>query len=394
MKRKTKLLFRDAFLSTILSCILLGLLWSIVFFNSRFFNPIHQAFEDFSFLDVFYSEKLEESNKIADDVILLNIENHGRDIIAPLLETILEEDPKVVGFDVILEKHQTHNYADTLLRKLLQNEKVITSFSYENNTIINNESFFNLPKESGFVNFNYNDNTNVIREFEAYKEIAGKTRSSFATMIAKKYLKSKKWKKYNYEEKLQDAQYIKYKGNIESFPVLTANDFLFGESKSFLKDKVVIIGYLGKENSDNKSDINDKFWTPLNSRIAGKSDRDMYGAVVHANIVDMLINNDLIHKVSNLWLGIITFVCMYLSTMFYMKLNKKYKISYRTRKQTYQFIFSVSLLVLVFWLLTIDILLRPFLIIVGVLVAGSYFKYYKHLTRHLNTKRKFKTYLK
>ena len=33
-------------------------------------------------------------------------------------------------------------------------------------------------------------------------------------------------------------------------------------------------------------------------------------------------------------------------------------------------------------------------IILGVLMAGSYFKYYKHLTRYIKTKRKWKTYLK
>ena len=120
----------------------------------------------------------------------------------------------------------------------------------------------------------------------------------------------------------------------------------------------------------------------------------MHGAVIHANIVNMLIKNNFIHKVSNFWLGIITFIGMFISTMVYMKLNRNYKISFRVRKQTYQLIFSVTLLLVVFWLLKKDVILSPFIIIIGILLAGSYFKYYKHLSRYIKTKRKWKTYLK
>jgi uncharacterized membrane protein len=120
----------------------------------------------------------------------------------------------------------------------------------------------------------------------------------------------------------------------------------------------------------------------------------MHGVVIHGNITNMLIKNDLMHRISLFWMCIITFICMYFSTIIYMKWNKKYKISYRTRKQTYQLIFSIILFALVIWLYKNDIILSPFPIIIGIILAGSYFKYYKHLTRYINTKRKWKTYLK
>ena len=289
MKRKTKLLIRDAFLSTILSCIFLAIL-SITFVNIRFFNPLHKVFKDFSFLDVYYAEQFEESTSISEDIVLVNIENHGRDGIAMLLEAVLKEDPKVVGFDVILRKHKTHNKADSLLRTLLKKKKVINAFEIDNDgLIIENESFFNTTKEPAFTNFNFIKDNDVIREFRGKKVINNKERLSFATMIAKHYLKKKSWKKYDYDKKLEDLQYIKYHGNVDKFPVLTLKDFLLSDSKRFIKDKIVIMGYLGASETDTQNDINDKFWTPLNNRMAGKSDRDMYGAVVHANIVRMLI---------------------------------------------------------------------------------------------------------
>ena len=236
MKRKTKLLIRDAYLSTILSCLLLAIL-SIAFVNIRFFNPLHKALKDFSFLDVYYSEKFEDNDKINNDIVLVNIENHGREVIATLLEAILKEDPKVVGFDIILEKHQSHNYSDSLLAKLLKNKKVVYSFQQNNSTTIENESFFYNTKESAFVNFDFNEDIGVIREFLGINNINGKRRLSFASMISKQYLKPKSWKKYKYNEKLEDLQVINYIGNLEKFPVLSIDDFRLSSSKKILKDK-------------------------------------------------------------------------------------------------------------------------------------------------------------
>ncbi|MBO3116810.1 CHASE2 domain-containing protein [Winogradskyella sp. DF17] len=393
MKRKTKLLIRDAFFSSILTSVIIGILY-LAIFNVRFFNPIHKVFEDFSFLDVYFAQQFEESTKVNEEIILINIENHDREIIASLLETVLSAKPKAVGFDVILEPHDEHFAADSLLAQLLEHKKVVTAFEVKNERIIQNEAFFSSRKRPNFTNFNFDEDVAVVRDFIGFAEIQSEIRTSFATQIAKTYLSDKKWTKYSYDEKLETPQVINFSGNTEKFPVLTLEDLSFENPSAFLKNKVVILGYVGRKGIDSRADITDKFWTPLNERLFGKSDRDMYGPVVHANIVNMLIKNKVIQRVSHFWLVIITFICMYFSTMVYMKLNKYYKISYRTRKQTFQFIFSVTLLIIVYWLLTKNIVLNPILILVGVILSGSYFKYYKHLTRYIKTKRKWKTYLK
>ena len=103
MKKKTKLLIRDSFLSTILSCILvLILLFTIK--NITFFNPFVKALTDFNLYDIYYSENFKPNDKINTDIILVNIEHHQRDMLAPLIAHILEQDPKVIGLDVIFEE--------------------------------------------------------------------------------------------------------------------------------------------------------------------------------------------------------------------------------------------------------------------------------------------------
>ena len=66
MKKKTKLLVRDSFLSTILSCILvLILIFTIK--NITFFNPFVQALTDFNLYDIYYSERFKPNDKINTD---------------------------------------------------------------------------------------------------------------------------------------------------------------------------------------------------------------------------------------------------------------------------------------------------------------------------------------
>jgi CHASE2 domain-containing sensor protein len=296
-----KLRLKNALISTTLSCVMLVIL-SIAFFNIRFFNPLQKAFKDFSFLDVYFSQKFEENSNINKDIILVNIENHSREVIAYLLESVINSDPKVVGLDVIFKTHKTHDQTDSLLRKLLQNKKIITSSELRNGELVVNDSFFKTNSEPGFVNFNFEEENNVIRDFIGIENINGKKTYSFASKVVKSYLSSKEWDALNYDTKLNHLQFINYYGSLDKFPILTLNDFILGEKKDFLKDKIVLLGYLGDSKMDNSTDITDKFWTPLNNVVAGKSDRDMYGMVIHANIVNMLVNNKLVSRVSFFYL--------------------------------------------------------------------------------------------
>ena len=63
-----------------------------------------------------------------------------------------------------------------------------------------------------------------------------------------------------------------------------------------IKDKIVIFGFLGEYLGDPSWD--DKFYTPLNKKLAGKANPDMFGAVVHANIVSMILNEDYVEQMA------------------------------------------------------------------------------------------------
>ena len=393
MKKKTKLLIRDAFFSTILSSILIFLLVLFIF-NIKFFNPFNKAFTDFNYLDVFYAENFHDTTKVNTDIVLVNVQNRNRLEIAQVLIAIIKEHPKTIGVDVIFKDRKENVFADSLLASILKHNNIITSYDIEDKGIVYNHSYFGKNEKSGYVDFNFDNETSVIREFSGKRFAFGKERLSFSTQIAKHYLK-KKWQIFDYDSKLKKVHTIKFQGNLDTFHHLDFEDILDNGNNMIFKDKIVILGYLGSP-TESKTDIEDKFFTPLNKIIAGRSDADMFGATIHANIVNMLISNDFMLTISGFWLGVITFLTMFFSTIFYMKISRKYKVSYRTRKHIYQFVFSTLILVFSFWLFKHNVVLKPAIIIVGIILAGSYFKYYKHVTRYLKTKtnQKWKTYLK
>lgn len=111
----------------------------------------------------------------------------------------------------------------------------------------------------------------------------------------------------------------------------------------------------------------------------------------------MLITDDFVFELPLFWVVILTFISMYFTTMLLIKMDKKYKISYRTRKHTLLFVFSIVLVGVALLLFKYGLAFEITPIIIGTLFAGSYVKYYKHLVRYVNKNRKkwkWKTYVK
>ena len=92
-------------------------------------------------------------------------------------------------------------------------------------------------------------------------------------------------------------------------------------SGEMIRDKVVIFGFHGTDLYDRSWE--DKFFTPLNQKYAGRARPDMYGVVIHANAVSMILNEDYI-DVMPLWLSVlIAIVLVFLSAALFFKIDEK-----------------------------------------------------------------------
>jgi len=90
-----------------------------------------------------------------------------------------------------------------------------------------------------------------------------------------------------------EQEVINFRGNMEKFYYFDADQVLDPEvDLSVMRGKVVLMGFMGA--SLGAKAIEDNFFTPLNPQYVGRSHPDMYGVVVHANVLSMIFHGNYI----------------------------------------------------------------------------------------------------
>ncbi|PVW14534.1 CHASE2 domain-containing protein [Marixanthomonas spongiae] len=388
MKQSFKLLMKDAGLCLVFSVIVIYLI-SFLIVNLSIFNPFTNAFKDFSFLDLYYSQEMFDKKPVK-DIVVVNIEHKDRFQIHQLIEHVKKQKPKVIGLDIVF-KDKKDSYVDSLLGNSLQPDNVILSKAFLGKSWAYNAApFIKNPELVGYSNLNFNLKTDVIREFEGYQNISDSTQTSFSTLVSKQFLEDK-WNHKRMREKLSKPIPINYSGTSDQFFTFSYQEFMETDTHPFLKDKIVLIGYLGTPHN-NYYDIEDKFFTPLNIKTAGKSPPDMFGVLIHANIIAMLINNDFIKVIPNWAILFITGIISYLALLYFMYASTKKPVSYMLNKKIVQLLFTVFLLWFSLWLYKINILFKPELIIAVLVLSVEFIGLYKILIFKLNKRYKWKSY--
>ena len=202
-----------------------------------------------------------------------------------------------------------------------------------------------------------------------------------------------KWKNLNIDKKLINSSVINYKGNLEKFLCFSIDEFMLLKDKSIVENKIVLVGYLGTP-TGNVFDVEDKHFTPLNEITSGKSIPDMYGLVIHANIIAMILNNSFMFEVGNGWIFFLMFFFSLLASIYFIWLTRRLKISYRTARKAVLFVFAILLVWFTLVLFKKGIVIKSAPIIAVTVFSAGFIKFYKHLVRWMNTKLKFKSYLK
>jgi len=322
----------------------------ILFFNFfRFFaefslfDPIGDAIGDVEMTDLVFSS-IRETPEIDQNVILVNIGDLSRREIARELKIINEYDPAIIGIDSYFWSLKEDSLGDILLKRslsdienlVLVNKLVYNKLTETYDSVRYSHPFFNLG-ESGFANLESNAvnqyDFKVCRSFPPKVTIKGEVIPSFSVKIVEAYSEDKAQK---FLDRGNDYETINYRGNIIDYGQTkyggryTALDVVDVFQRRFkpelIKDKIVIFGYLGDNFSDRSWE--DKFFTPLNVKYAGRSNPDMFGAVIHANIVSMILNEDYIDKQSQnssiITAIIICFITVYIFTWIYRRLPQWY----------------------------------------------------------------------
>lgn len=290
----------------ILGCVAL---LSLFILNFSIFDPFTEAFRDFTLTDLYYT-KVQDKNKIYNkNLVLINVENKNRKELAFLLQHIQQGQPKVVAFDVIFAERKNND--DSLLKQ---------TFQAHNNYVFGYAANFEQEQASVYSNKFFTESkggyTNVAGEHAEFSTIRyyypfNKDQEAFTSSILKKF-DSTVYQRL--KKKTNQQTEIHYYGNLANFNYFDFDEVMAEEfDVTQLKNKIVLLGYLGipSQRADMRLD-EDKLFTPLNARLSGRSYPDMYGLVIHANILRMALEKDHIKVIPKWVTGLLSFFIIWL----------------------------------------------------------------------------------
>jgi CHASE2 domain-containing sensor protein len=312
-----KRLFKESFLVLVW---ILGFIWAVsnIPINADVFSPISDAFKDFELTDMYFSH-FKESEEVEDNIVLVNIGNLDRGGVAELINVLNEYQPKTIGIDAFFrnpkEAGQDSALAEAFSRTknlVLVSELIEDDSTGKVETIKYSNAMFMQYAQHGFADMiaQGKHSLNTARDCIPKEIVDGDTLLSFPSKLVGIYAPEKLKR---YIARNNDIESINYEGNINvhlegstenSKTVFTALDWFDVLDKKFepeaIKNKIIIMGFMGDEIGQNN--WQDKFCTPLNSQYVGRTAPDMYGVVVHANIVSMILKEKYINDMPD-WLN-------------------------------------------------------------------------------------------
>lgn len=380
-------------LGVVVFVFLFTLLLGLIVINIHVFDPFKRAFRDFEFSDVYYSKLIQDEPFVDTNVIIVNIGQLERDSLALLLDIVNRQYPKVIGLDAFFtELRDPHK--DSLLRASMDNLSSlvlagICQYHGDHLSFVGSHPYFG-NRTLGYANLRGNiDKTTTIREFAPMRKEGDTCLQSFAAAIIS-IADTARWEELNKRGNFWET--IHYVGTQQSFVCYDVKEvFDSATDMSTLRDKIVLLGYLG-ESFQHPPDLEDMHFTPMNSEISGRSFPDMRGVVIHANIISMMLRGDYIQRVPAWMEWILAALVLYLVTAIYIFFYVKHHKWFHLVGKVTQLAFSVLLLWCSFLLLEnagIRFSVVPALIVI--LLSADLIYFYDGLIQWLHRKWKWKS---
>jgi len=396
LRRFLKVLFRrDNIMGTLFVFAFIYVVGKIAI-NIEVFDPFSKAFGDFQYTDLYFSELKEKPAIVTDKIVLVNVGKLGRAMIAEQILEVSRHEPAVIGLPLIFRGRRNED-ADSLLRFAIQstpNLVLAHNLIYDEEAdefvgLEESDSYFH-PIYAGFDNLSSGDRKTV-RSFNPQLKIGETTYNSFALEIAKRYNRKAA------DDLLRrgvEEEIINFEGEAHSFIILDEED-LFDPTvdKGFLKGRIVLMGYLGSP-LFHSFDIEDKHFTPFNPELAGRSIPDMYGVVVHANILLTIIKGAYINALPDWVVYLMAVIICYLHIAVMIQIMYKIGEWYDALAKVIQLVSSIAIFYIIFLLFAnyqIDI--DSGLILIGVLLSGDLTELYGNIAAYLNRKFGYRTIL-
>jgi CHASE2 domain-containing sensor protein len=293
--------------------------------NLDFLSPFQKAIENFDVSDYAFT-KFEGDTYFESDVVLINLEKLDRRGIARLLDSISAHKPKVIGLDALFFGSKKPNHDFALFMAIKNAGNVILSSKLDS---VNPDGthghvhepypLFHSVAKSAYANLvtGLDDGFRTSRVITPSEKVEDSTVWSFPAELVRAY-NSEAFEALKHRNNALET--INWVGNINHFYRFSASD-VFNDrvDLSSIKNKLVIVGYLGPKLGE-VLDYEDAFFTPLNPNPVGRAFPDMYGPVIHANAVSMMLNKNYIDTVSTFWSYALGLVALLINAFFFQRL--------------------------------------------------------------------------
>ncbi len=339
------------------------------------FDSIGQALQDMEMTDIAFSQ-MRSQPKMESNIILVNIGNLPRAGIAEQIRILDKYDPKVIGLDSFFKGYvgdtlgtlslaNAINSAKTdivMVAKVEQSDSLAAVSPGEEiyDQLYVSDPIFTSNVEFAIANLDtdaeFQEDVKICRKFPSFRTvIGGDTHVAFGAKLASKLnpdaintlvSRDNEFETINYRGDF----YNFYNNDTTVFKRFGALDYdeVLGENfdPSFVKGKIVIMGFIGADFLDMYS-WEDKFFTPLNKKMAGRANPDMYGPVIHANIASMILNDDYVDTLSDATEIIIGVILCYLNVLLFSVIYRKMGAWYDGLTKLIQVIEVILLLFLI-----------------------------------------------
>jgi CHASE2 domain-containing sensor protein len=298
--------FKESIIATLL-VLLITYLISFIPWSLEYGKALHQGFADFDIYDLYYSGKDKQNSKRDTNIVLVEIDT-GRTEILQQVNLLSNYNPKVIAIDAFFE---TPKENDSVFRNNINSKPNIIFLNRNAEAGLVPNIFNNDPSRCGFANF-IGNKYSIVRNFYPQKEFNGRQYSAFAACITR----VANIEKYKILQKRHNNQeIIDYKGNLENYTTLSVDEVmqyqLSGQLNKIIKNKIVLLGFFSKDTS--QLVMTDIHYTPLNEVVSGKSFPDMYGVVIHANILSMILHG----KYPTLASDFVSYLFAFVLTLFF-----------------------------------------------------------------------------
>lgn len=273
-----------------------------VFFNLDMFDPVQGTLEQMQVSDIAFGHLRDyEQYEVDTNIVLVNNGHLNRKQIAGMLDIINYYEPKVVAIDAFFRADKGEEMDQPLAESFANTEKLVLGVELFKNdeeaetwdTIKVSNPKFNQYGIPGYVNmYEDPDNFRTVRLMTTTQAVNEDTVLSFSARTVLEYMPEKA---EAYLARGNETEVINYKRNINKYITFNYTD-IYEQIPELekIRGKIVLIGYLGPEPGETYTE--DIFYTPMNPKYVGKSEPDMYGAVIHANVMSMILEEDYVFK--------------------------------------------------------------------------------------------------